>query len=61
MEITDDTIRRMITEEEEFDETEGLNYETEKVFSHTEGTIAVHVALRYTEQQADVLPHDNFF
>ncbi|GBN40031.1 hypothetical protein AVEN_238501-1 [Araneus ventricosus] len=51
----------MITEEEEIDETEDLNYETEKITSHAEGTAALDVALRYTEQQPDDLPHNVLF
>ncbi|GBM69582.1 hypothetical protein AVEN_261648-1 [Araneus ventricosus] len=51
----------MIAEEEEIDDTEDLNYETEKTISHAEGTAALHVALRYTEQQPDALPHNVLF
>ncbi|GBM99810.1 hypothetical protein AVEN_247325-1 [Araneus ventricosus] len=49
------------TEEEEIDETEDLKYETEKIISHTEGTAALDVALRYIEQQPDALPHNVLF
>ncbi|GBM67506.1 hypothetical protein AVEN_73652-1 [Araneus ventricosus] len=52
---------RMITEEDEIDETEGLNYETEKIISLAEGTAAVDVALRYIEQKPDALPHNVLF
>ncbi|GBN28485.1 hypothetical protein AVEN_57723-1 [Araneus ventricosus] len=52
---------RMITEEEEIDETEDLNDETEKIISHAEGTATSDVALRYTEQQPDAFPHNILF
>ncbi|GBM82591.1 hypothetical protein AVEN_201870-1 [Araneus ventricosus] len=52
---------RMITEEEEIDETEDLNFETEKIISYAEGTVALYVALRYIEQQPDPLPHKALF
>ncbi|GBM62098.1 hypothetical protein AVEN_49334-1 [Araneus ventricosus] len=52
---------RIITEEEEIDETDDLNYETEKIISHAEGTAALDIALRYIEQQPDALPHNALF
>ncbi|GBM46409.1 hypothetical protein AVEN_160998-1 [Araneus ventricosus] len=51
----------MIIEEEEIDETEDLNYETETIISHAEGTAALDVALRYIEQQPDAFPHNVLF
>ncbi|GBM98418.1 hypothetical protein AVEN_3745-1 [Araneus ventricosus] len=51
---------RMITKEE-IDETEDLNYETEKIISHAEGTAALDVALRYIEQQPDAFPDNVLF
>ncbi|GBM15882.1 hypothetical protein AVEN_258427-1 [Araneus ventricosus] len=52
---------RIITEEEEIDETEDLNYEEEEIISHAEGTAALDAALRYIEQLPDALPHNVLF
>ncbi|GBM78531.1 hypothetical protein AVEN_244614-1 [Araneus ventricosus] len=49
---------RMITEEE-IDETEDLNYATEKIISHAEGMTALDIALHYIEP--DALPHNVLF
>ncbi|GBN17539.1 hypothetical protein AVEN_17862-1 [Araneus ventricosus] len=51
---------RIITEEEN-DENEDLNDEIEKIISLAEGTAALDVALRYTEQQLDALPRNVLF
>ncbi|GBO07479.1 hypothetical protein AVEN_192658-1 [Araneus ventricosus] len=52
---------RMITEEEEIDETEDLNYETEKIISHAGSTAALDIAVRYIEQQPNAFPHNVLF
>jgi len=60
-EINDDATIRVITEEEEIDETKDLNDKTEKIISYAEGTATLNVVFHYIEQQPDVVPNNILF
>lgn len=59
-EITDDEIMRLVTEEE-VEEVEDIAPETVNKISHSDGTSALDIALRYIEQQSDASSTDVLF